>query len=192
MEDFQIRKMQLKSKMTMAKFELNFGDVISIPLGENLYGFGQVINSYDNKSGSFLIAIFDFKSETLKDVKLESICSSKPLFLGFTFDAKIYHGHWLLIGNYKKNIPLIKKPYFKLGTPPNDIYLVDISGEIITEITEEMFNRLTYKTEIAPIRYENALKAYYGLQEWIDEDYNKILYQQSINSNDIWMNSSSN
>lgn len=171
----------------MAKrFNLNIGDVFTIPLDNNQFGFGQVVASYDKRSGGFVIAIFNYKSDDISNVTISEICSKEILFLGFTFDAKIYHKDWTLIGNYIANIENIIMPYYRLGTPPEEIYIVNHKGECIKDIDEKTFYKLSYKTEIAPIRYENALKAYYGLQEWKEEDYDKLLYKHSIKSKEIF------
>jgi len=169
----------------MAKLKLNLGDVISIPLSDDLFGFGQIVGEYEKKSGGFLVAIFDFKSTILEKVELSKVCYSDIIFLGFTFDAKLYHKHWSIMGNYTENISAIKKPYYRLGTPPDEIYLIDADNNRVAEIPEDIFNELEHKTEIAPVRYENALKAYFGLQEWKAEDYDKILYKHSLKSNEI-------
>ncbi len=169
----------------MAKFKLEVGDIFTIPLGNGEFGFGQVITEYKKSSGSFMIGVFNFKSNQIEKVSLEQICNSELVFLGFTFDAKLYHKDWLIIGVYLNNIPNIILPYYKLGLKPDDIYITDYKGDIVRIATDNEFSQLSYKTEIAPIRYENALKAFYNLQEWIDEDYNKILYKSSLESNVI-------
>ncbi|WKZ75448.1 MAG: Imm26 family immunity protein [Vicingaceae bacterium] len=171
----------------MAKrFNLNIGDVFTIPLGNNQFGFGQVVTPYDKRSGGFMIAIFNYKSDDLSTVAINEICLKEIIFLGFTFDAKIYHKDWTLIGNYTTNIENIIMPYYRLGTPPEDIYMVNHKGECIKKIDEKTFHKLNYKIEIAPMRYENALKAYYGLQEWKEDDYDKLLYKHSIKSNNVF------
>lgn len=168
----------------MAKFNLKLGDVIAISISENLYGFAQIVSSYNKRSGGFLIAIFDYKSDTLDKISVLDICNREIVFLGFTFDAKIYHKQWVIIGNYIDNIQYIKRPYFRLGIPPNEIYLVDEDGKRLVKISEQLFSELSYKSEVAPMRYENALKAYFDLQEW-KEDYNKLLYKEVLKSNKI-------
>ena len=170
----------------MSKFNLKEGDVFAIPLANDEYGFGQVVTPYNKKSGGFMIAIFDFKSSNFQS-DTEHVCNSELLFLGLTFDAKLYHKDWILIGNYIGNIASIKMPYFCLGTPPDDIYMVNAMGEKVKLINQELFDQLTYRVEIAPIRYENALKAYYGLKEWNKEDYDKLLYVHAKKSHDIAM-----
>lgn len=167
----------------MAK--LRVGDVICLPLSEELFGFGQIVDSYDRRSGGFLMAVFDCKTNKPKSISLSSICRSEVIFLGFTFDSKLFHKQWFVIGNYTENLSSIKKPYYKLGTPPDEIYLIDFNNNILSKIPESLFSNLEYKTEIAPMRYENALKAYFGLAEWKVEDYNKLLYENVLNSNEL-------
>jgi hypothetical protein len=167
----------------MAKrFKLERGDVFTIPLGNGEFGFGQVVTPYDKRSGGFMVSIFNYKVNDLTGISIKEICHKEILFLGFTFDAKIYHNDWVIIGNETSNIENIIMPYYRLGTPPDEIFMVNYKGELVKEIDIETFNQLLYKTEIAPIRYENALKAFYGLQEWKEDDYNKMLYIYSKKS----------
>jgi len=170
----------------MAKrFKLNKGDVFTIPLNEKEVGFGQVVSEYDKKSGGFLIAVFSFRANSIENIMVDDICRSEIVFLGFTFDAKLYHGHWVIIGNYIENIPDIEKPYFKLGTPPDEIYLINMENERLAKISEATFEELDYKTEIAPIYYEEALKSHFGLLEWNSEEYDGLLYKHTLKSSQI-------
>lgn len=170
----------------MAKFKLSVGDIFTIPLNDKEVGFGQVITPYDKTCGGFMMAVFDFKTNDVHSVLLKDVGNSELLFLGFTFDAKIYHKDWILIGNYTNNIESIVMPYFRLGTPPSDIYIVNYKGERLKSINEKVFVELTYQTEIAPIRYQNALKAHFDYREWKSEDYDKLLYSHSVNSKGIF------
>lgn len=167
------------------RFNLNVGDVFTISLNENEVGFGQCITPHKKTSGGFVIAVFPFKQDKKQTFVIGNIVKQAPLFLGYTFDAKLYHKDWVIIGNYTENIKDLKLPYNKLGTPPDEIYLTDVDGNRIAEISDDFFSELTYKVEIAPIRYENALKAYFGFQKWIEEDYDKILYKHTLKSNEI-------
>jgi hypothetical protein len=161
--------------------KLKIGDVFTIKLNNEEAGFGQVI-SFPNKS-SLLISILKHKEIIASSYSLESILTSEILFLGYSLDAKLYHKHWEIIGNM--SIGNVVLPYNKLGTPPDEIYITDYKGKIIRECTIEEFNNLDYRTVIAPIRYENALKAYYGLLPWIDEDYNKLFYKNTLKAKEV-------
>lgn len=170
----------------MAKrFKLNVGDVFTIPLNETEVGFGQVISEYNKVSGGFLTAIFSNKKQKDQPIIVEEIVNTPPIFVGFTFDAKLYYKDWSVIGNYTENITAIKKPYSKLGLPPDEIYLIDPNNNKVAKISEDVFNELEYRTEIAPIIYENALKAHFGIEEWKHDDYDEILYINTLKSNEI-------
>lgn len=177
-----IRRTLLKKIEYFWRMKLKEGDVFSILLTEDLFGFGQIVK-IPNKN-NFIIAVFDYTSNTV-DIDLKKIIDSKLIFLGYTLDAKLYHKHWVIIGNTSSNLSEVKLPYFKLGTPPGDVYITNYKGEIVRDANKQEFEELIYQTVVAPVRFENALKAYFKLQEWKDEDYNKLLYSHVLNSNDI-------
>lgn len=158
--------------------KLKFGDIFTIPITNNDVGFGQVV-AFPTKS-SLIIIVFEIKQKVDGNYNLENILTSAILFLGYTLDGKLYHKHWKIIGNMPvKNVEF---PYNKIGIPPDDIYITDYKGKKLRECSIGEFNSLGYQTTIAPIRYENALKAYHSLQNWINEDYNIILYEKTLNS----------
>ena len=158
----------------MSKLKLKEGDVFNIPLNGEEIGFGQIIAIPDKSS--LVIVLFDKKQGIDKEIDFDKICGSRVIMLGNTFDAKLYHKDWQVIGNYTGNINNIAMPVYRLGTPPGDLYLTDYKGNRLRKITLKEFEELTYQIFIAPVRYENALRAYFGLQEWKSEDYDKLLY----------------
>ena len=162
------------------KLKLKEGDLFTIPVNKNEFGLGQII-CFPKTSDAFIIIVFDKKYHDIEDVIFEEGVNSKILFLGYTFDAKLYYKDWQILGNYKLNIEDIILPFFKVGTS-DDARLVNYKSEELTPIDINDFEKLSYKSEIAPIRYENALKSYFGLKEWSAEDYDKILYQKTLES----------
>jgi hypothetical protein len=165
----------------MARFKLNQGDVFTIPLNEREVGYGQIV-CFPMTKDSFIMAVFDYKTDVLNEYDIKEICNSPILFLGYSLDALLYHKEWVILGNYTKNLDTIIMPYHRLGTPPDDIWLTDYKSRRVKEITEKEFNLLDYQTTVSPIRYENALKAHCGYGEWINEDYDKLLYSSTIES----------
>lgn len=159
--------------------KLKIGDVFTIPIDGKKNVYGQIV-AIPNKN-NFIIVIFKTASNDDDRPSIEEIVRSEPLFLGYTLDAKLYHKHWVIIGNNTENIKKIRLPYFKLGTPPDDIYIVDYKGNIVRRANMVEFNSLKYLWVRAPIGYENALKAYYGIGIW-DEDDNKLLYKNTLES----------
>ena len=168
----------------MTKLKLKEGDVFKITLGNGEVGFGQII-TFPHSKNAFIMIIFEYKADLQDNFDIEKICNSKILFLGTSLDAKLYHKDWQIIGNYTKNISQVVLPYYRLGTPPRDIYIVNFKGERLKAINEAVFDQLKYETNISPIRYENALKAYYKLQEWKHDDYDKLLYSEALKSKNI-------
>ena len=147
------------------------GDVFTIPIDIERVGFGQILR-IPNKN-NFIIVVYEFYSNTSDGHVLADIIKKPILLMGYTMDAKLYHRHWLIIGNYLCNISDVPMPLFKIGVPPGDIYLLDFAGRVIRPCTVEEFDALNYRKVIAPIRYERALQAFYGIGEW-KEEYNEM------------------
>lgn len=162
---------------------LKVGDIFTVPLNDNEVGFGQIVGIPDKST--LLIAIYELRQKKSESIDMSKIKNSKVVFLGFSLDAKLYHKHWLIVGNETSNLTNIKMPFNKLGTPPRDIFIVDYKGNKIREATQSEFENLNYQTTIAPVRYENALKAYHNLQEWKEEDYGKLEYKHTLHSNKV-------
>ena len=158
--------------------KLKVGDIFTITISNDEIGFGQIV-AFPNVF-TLLIIVFDKKQKIDAEYDFNEILSSRILFLGYTLDAKLYHKHWKVIGN--NPVTNVEFPYHRLGTPPHEIYITDFKGKRIRPCTIEEFDKLDYETVIAPVRYENALKAFYGLKDWIDEDYNKLLYEKTLDS----------
>ncbi|WP_336719161.1 Imm26 family immunity protein [Chryseobacterium mucoviscidosis] len=170
----------------MAKrFKLKIGDVFTIPIDNNEFGIGQIVYMPSHKH-NFIMIVFDKKYNLKEDVDFDSLKDLKILFLGYTVDAKLYHKHWEIIGNNLANLSSVKFPFYKLGLPnddyPDGARLVDHEGNVLASIDKYTFENLSYESEVAPIRFQNALKAHFGMQEWISDDYDKILYKKTLES----------
>lgn len=158
--------------------KLKGGDVFTIPISEDQTGFGQIVK-IPNKS-NFIIVVFKQVYSGKEWPSLDEIVNDEILFLGYTMDALLYHKYWRIIGNVSTNIDKIQLPYFKLGTPP-DMKIVNFKGDNVRKATREEFDSLDYESVVAPVRYENALKAYYKLADW-REDYNELLFERTLQS----------
>jgi Immunity protein 26 len=173
----------------MAKrFKLKEGDIFTIPIDNNEFGLGQIVYMPSHKH-NFIMIVFDKRYKAKEEILINSIEEFKILFLGYTVDAKLYNKDWVIVGNNNANLSNVKLPVFKLGLPnddyPDGARLVNYKGDIIGNIGRDIFDKLTYQFEVGPVRFQNALKAYYGLQDWIPEDYDKILYEKTLESVEI-------
>ena len=158
--------------------KLKPGDVFAIPIDDEKEGFGQIV-VVPNKS-NFIVVVFESSYSRNRRPPLEEIVHDKILLLGYTMDALLYHKEWQVIGNITSNLKAIKLPYYKLGTAP-DCKLVNYEGKIIGKINREIFDKLNYQKVIAPIRYENALKAFHQIGEW-RQDYDDFRYEVTLES----------
>ncbi|WP_143961168.1 Imm26 family immunity protein [Litoribacter populi] len=158
--------------------KLKTGDIFTIPIDDARIGLGQIVN-IPNKN-NFIIIVFKNSYDKNKIPSLEEIVKSEVLFLGYTLDAKLYHKHWVIIGNYADNVASIPLPYFKLGTSP-DVNIINYKGDFVRKAKQEEDKYIEYKTVTAPVEYELALKAYHNVVDW-EEDFNSLLYKETLNS----------
>ncbi len=152
------------------RFKIYEGDIFTIDISEKLHGYGQIISK--PHEGNFMMIVFNLKTES--ELEIETIVNSEILFMGLSLDAKLYHNHWKIIGNSKANIDKIELPVFKLG-----LDLIDYNLKIIENKFGFDINNLSNHTTFSPIRFENALKAYFGFGEW-NEDYERLLYSKQF------------
>ena len=120
-----------------------------------------------------MIVVYALTSDQSRMPDILEIVKSPRLLMGYTLDSKFYHKHWDIIEHYEDNLTDFEFPYFRLGSPSGELFLIDHNGNKIRKCSNAEFNKLTYKTEIAPATYENALKALNGIGNW-KEHYDKI------------------
>lgn len=146
--------------------KLTEGDIFNIPIDENEVGYGQIVKI---KSHNFLMIVFKGLWRKNEDINISEIVSNEVLFMGYSIDAKLYHNHWKIVGSYTENLDKIELPLFRLGTPPDEIYILDHKGDKIRKCSVDEFELLDYQKIISPVRYEKALKAFYNKDHWHDD-----------------------
>ena len=138
------------------------GDVFLIPLDEARRGIGQVAGDW---RGELYVVVFD--RVVSADADASEADGASLLFAALTLDAKFFHGDWPIIGARIENLANIPQPVFK----------VDQGGQVYVESRDRTFSRkatqgeadeLRFRTVVAPVRIETALKAANGLGPWQD------------------------
>ena len=157
--------------------KLKVGDIFTIPIEENKISFGRIIN-LPNKSNLFIV-IYDYISELNNIPKLTEIIKKEIIILGCTLDAKLYHKHWVIIGNCTDNILDIRLPIYKFGLSDSDMYITNYKGVVIRKASIDEFDILDYKYCRAPVGFESVLKAYYKNQH-LEPDDEKLLYSNVL------------
>lgn len=141
-----------------SEIAVTIGDVFAIPLGENKFGYGQVVGGGHPKA----YIIYDVTAVTHPEIN--DIVSSKIVFFTHTVDVPIEEGDWILIGN--TDVPYgILFPEYVVDTP-NGYYVTDFKGNLIRHATENEKEILNTRKSISPAILEDAVKAQYGFEEW--------------------------
>jgi hypothetical protein len=153
--------------------KLKEGDIFEFSINDNSKSYGQIIST--QKKDALTVLVFEglYRSRP----QISELLEDKILFFGNTFDAKFFHKHWVVIENVKSNIEKIQLPYFKLGTDP--IYIEDFFGKKIRKLKPHEEKFFFYRSYVAPVRFESALKAYYKVLEW-NESYDELLYSNLL------------
>ena len=151
------------------RLKLKEGDVFTIPIDGNTQGYGQIVKIPDKYS--FIMVVFEGKWSKNDTVSIEAIINTPILFIGFTLDALLYHGRWVIIGNITSNLGLIVIPYyFKMGLPTESQQLINYKLEVLRMATQQESDLLYRHHGRSPIGYQKMLQAYYGIGDLDDED----------------------
>ena len=148
--------------------KVKVGDVFLIPIkGEEWVG-GQLLA---NRMKELYVAVYP-KLVKKGETSVEDIIQQEPLFLALTLDAKLWHGHWPIIGNTKKNIHTLPQPFFKWDSQKGT--MIESRDQRVRRLAKaHEIPYLKYRTVVAPIILENAAKAHFGIGNW-DYDYDDL------------------
>lgn len=143
------------------KQKAKIGDVFLIPVDESRFGIGQIAGDW---KGELYIVIFDVVHRS-DAVDSASVASEQPLFAALSLDAKIHNGDWRIIGNLTENLDRIPQPVFKVNQD-GQVFLESRDRSITRPASHFETEALRFRTVVAPVRLENALKAAQGVGEW--------------------------
>ncbi len=157
---------------------VNQGDVFLIPLDAKWYGVGVVASKW---KGELYLVLFSERTVSKSAVDAP-LASFTPVLASSSLDAKLWHGHWPIVGKLAR-----------LSSLMQPIYKVEERGGIVAEsfdrsqripVSDGDAKHLHYRKTVAPIRLENALKAFHGLIPWIPA-FDELRYTPSVNSHAI-------
>ncbi len=148
----------------MARTRIKVGDVFTLPLDDERLGFGQVVAKY--KKDGYYFAIFDRAYSRSALPSASKVIMDRVAFLALSLDAKIFAGHWQIVGN-EPVAPDLPMPAYKetVGTPDR-VDVVDYSGAQRRRATADEAELLPYQTIVSPAVLEKALRAKHGLEPW--------------------------
>ncbi|HZF41807.1 MAG TPA: Imm26 family immunity protein [Sphingomonadaceae bacterium] len=159
--------------------KVQVGDVFLVPVDSSRFGIGQVAGDW---KGELYIIIYD-GIHSGEDVDPKSVTSEKPLFAALSLDAKIHNGDWRVVGNVLDNVDDIPQPVFKVSQG-DEIFVESRDRTVSRPASSEEVQGLNLRTVVAPVRLENALKAYYGLGVW-NPKYDELRADNAFRSSQV-------
>jgi len=152
----------------MMAIRAEIGDVFKVPLNESSFGIGVVAS----KRGKELYLVF-FENRFSVGEKVGDIRLLNPCIVSSSLDAKIWHAHWPIIKK-KADVLWILQPTYKVQEVDGWV-AESFDGKQRRSIDPIEADKLRFRKCVAPIRLENALKAYFDILIW-DSTYEELLY----------------
>lgn len=154
--------------------EAKAGDVFLIPVSGSSYGMGQVVARYGEELYLVVYEVLTSREAATPELVLDE----EPVLASLSLDAKLWHGHWPIIGNTTKNLTKISEPAFK----------INVGGAVLIESQDrsknkeadpEQVDKLRYRTTVAPVRLENAIRALHTGVGW-NAAYDRLSYRYAL------------
>lgn len=156
------------------------GDVFLIPLDQNSAVGGLLLAVRD--SAELYIAVFN-RRILRNEADLKTAICGDPVLLTLTFDAKLFHGDWPVIGSLVESVSHYPEVNFK----------VKHAGVMSIESRDKLKRRpatsaelqvLEYRSVASPAIIEDAIRAHFGIGEW-SESYEKRRAEYAIASSKL-------
>lgn len=162
----------------MARWKV--GLLFLVPVGDGRGAVGQIVGKHGRDL--YYFAIYDLllpESDARSDLAPACAMAGEEggpriLLLGLSLDAKLHAGHWRTLGvaAVPRAIPF---PAFKEARDTQGSHdVVDHTGVRRRPASPEEIEVLQYRSVVAPVRFEKALRARLGLEPW-DRDYDSIV-----------------
>jgi hypothetical protein len=161
-------------------FKPQVGDVFLIPLDGRSAAGGQVIAIRDDEE--LYIAVFDQRlnrNETDPAVAVDGV----PILLTLSFDAKLFHGDWPIIGNLLGLVNRYPEPSYKVKHA--GVMSLESRDHLVRRpASPEELEVLKYRSVAAPQNIEDAINAHFGIGEW-SAHYDKYCAEYAIASSKL-------
>src|SRR5579883_2771219 len=142
--------------MTQRRQKRREGDLILIPLGENLFGYGRVLREP-------LIAFYD--CSTTNDAPPGKLTEFPTVFVIFVMNHSITRGRWRVIGHEPLSGELLKEPLFYKQNPITGQFSIyrDSTGEEVPA-TQQDCEKLELAAVWEPEEVEDRLRGHFSHQ----------------------------
>lgn len=166
------------------KAKISVGDVFQITIDSARVGYGQVVlRPEKNVKGVLFICVYAETTRPGEIPSIRQIVQSDILLAGNTFDAKLNHRHWPIVGNITDNLPSIALPHYKCAQS-DAVVVENLERTRRRQATAAEANELPLRTYTSPAVFELALKAIGGVGEWRDE-FDDLKYDELRKSSEV-------
>ncbi len=141
------------------------GEVFLIPIDTDRYCVGQVLAQYKDTELFFLAALDCTVTSPSTSVDPTEIGALPILLLVNTFDVLLENGAWPVLFNVAPVLERVPFPYYKVGMAGR-LFLESWDGASRKPISQSEAERYGFRSGVAPIRFEKAVKAHFGVGEW--------------------------
>jgi hypothetical protein len=143
---------------------IEIGDVFTVPLDDARTGLGQVVAKYQRDG--YYFALFAKARPRTPPPDAEAVGADHVALLALSLDAKLWVGDWKIIGRAPVPAGLPLPAYLLTIGASDKLFVVDYTGERQRPASALEDQRLPYRTIVAPVRLEKALRALHGLEPW--------------------------
>jgi hypothetical protein len=155
--------------LSRKQVDLQVGDVFTLPIDDERVGYGQIMAPWGGSGGQFYFGIFDRVYPRHDSLDLDAVVVEPLVLLALSLDALLLRGHWGVVGRRQVDSGDVPWPAYKEAvSPPGTFDVVDYTGQRRRRATEGEAERLPFRTVVAPIRVEKALRALNELEPWDD------------------------
>ena len=149
----------------MSRAKLHVGDVFRLPIDADRAGVGQVVATY--LKNAYYLALFDV-CMPVAELDVDEAITRPVIFMALTFDAKFAAGHWTIVGNRPVRADMPLPAVKEMVGEPDRVDVVDHTGSRRRAATDYERDVLPYRSIVAPVRLEKALRARNNLEPWVD------------------------
>jgi hypothetical protein len=150
---------------------------MSSPIDDDRSAIGVVASKWQKE-----LLLFVFDALRHDGIDLRDVTSREPLIASSSLDAKLWHGHWPVIGHVDTDYSSMQ-PVYKVQTPDGWIAeSFDRKWQVPIDATAA--GDMRFRKCVAPIRIERATQAYFRRAEW-EPEFDDVLYRNVAKSRNL-------
>jgi hypothetical protein len=160
------------------------GTVFGFSLPDGSQCFGQVLAQ---READALIVIFDHRADAGAAEAADALARRPLAFAGLTSLAPFAKGQWKALGSAPLALAPEDWPKFKsVKGQASNTFVEDYLGKRRRNIAGAELDLVEERVVTAPVTYEKALAAFFGLGEW-KEHFEKLRIEPVLKRSKIWI-----